>query len=169
MTHGVRSLVTLVLVTAAACGTPAPDPSAMVAAAEALDDRFVQAFNRADAAGVAASYAETGTVVSIGPDGAILDTRAKIEEGYRATFGAMPGAQLALTERHNAVVGNVVIGWGRTQATLPGAGGAGPTVLEGRYTDVKAQVNGTWVYVSDHASVPMVPPTAPPGTAPTTK
>ncbi len=141
----------------------------MVAAAEALDDRFVEAFNRADAAGVAATYAETGTVVSIGPDGAILDSRAKIEEGYRATFGAMPGAQLALTERHNAVVGNVVIGWGRTQATLPGVGGASPTVLEGRYTDVKAHVNGTWVYVSDHASVPMVPPTAPPAPAPANK
>ena len=30
----------------------------------------------------------------------------------------------------------------------------------GRYTDVKAQRDGKWVYIIDHASVPLPPPSA---------
>ena len=34
----------------------------------------------------------------------------------------------------------------------------GPQIIEGRYTDVKRMHDGKWVYVMDHASVPLPPP-----------
>ena len=37
----------------------------------------------------------------------------------------------------------------------------------GRFTDVKGQRDGKWVYLMDHGSVPLMPPPAPPA-APTT-
>ena len=33
-----------------------------------------------------------------------------------------------------------------------------PLQMEGRYTDAKAERDGKWVYLVDHASVPIPPP-----------
>jgi hypothetical protein len=38
--------------------------------------------------------------------------------------------------------------------------------MEGRYTSVAVRKNGKWMYVVDHASVPMPPPPAPATTPP---
>ena len=50
-------------------------------------------------------------------------------------------------------------GSGRWKLTIPAAKGPA-SVIEGRYTDVKAQKDGKWVYIVDHASVPLPPPPA---------
>ena len=58
--------------------------------------------------------------------------------------------------------GDVVLGWGTFKLTLPGGGGE----ILGRYTDVKGQRDGKWVYLMDHGSAPLPPPA--PTAAPTT-
>lgn len=32
--------------------------------------------------------------------------------------------------------------------------------MMGRYTDIKAERDGKWVYIMDHASMPLPPPSA---------
>jgi ketosteroid isomerase-like protein len=61
---------------------------------------------------------------------------------------------------YNIAAGDVVLGWGTWTMTIPNGDGTS-TVLQGRYSDVKAQRDGQWVYIMDHASVPLPPAPAP--------
>jgi ketosteroid isomerase-like protein len=77
-----------------------------------------------------------------------------IREGNVMSMAAMKGAKLEFTETHQRAAGDVVIGWGLYRVTTQGADGK-TTGMNGRYTDVKAERDGKWVYLMDHASVPM--------------
>ena len=74
----------------------------------------------------------------------------------RDRFKAMPGATLEYLTKHSDVHGDVVIGSGTWKMTIPTPGGH--QVMEGRFSDVKAMRDGKWVFVMDHASVPLPPP-----------
>ena len=135
-----------------------PTPAEMVAAANALDQRFMDAFSKGDVEGVMATYWNSPNVVSIGPDGMVTRGYDAIKAGLAGMFGAMPGAKLEPTTSSNDVSGDVVLGSGTWKLTIPAK--PKPQVLEGRYPDVKAMRDGKWVYVMDHASVPLPPPPA---------
>lgn len=139
----------------------APDPQVMTAAATALDEAFVDAFNRGDAAGLTDLYWNSPDVVSFPPDAMQLRGIEEIRAANMRSLASMKGATLELTESHQTPMGTVVIGWGLFRMTMPAEGG-GTTQIEGRYTDVKALRNGRWVYLVDHASMPM--PAGPPAT-----
>ena len=132
-----------------------PTPAEMVAAADALDQRFMEAFSKGDVDGVMATYWNSPNIVSIGPDG--MGTRGydAIKAGLAGMFGAMPGAKLELTDARNEALGDVVLGSGTWKLTIPAK--PKPQVMEGRYSDVKAMRDGKWVYLMDHASVPLPP------------
>ncbi len=130
------------------------DADAMVASATALDEAFVAAFNDGDAAALSELYWNSPDVVSFPPGTLELHGRDAIREDNAAFFSAMPGTHLELTESHHMVAGDVVIAWGMWRITMPGAEGE---PLVGRYTDVKAQRDGQWVYLLDHASAPAPP------------
>jgi ketosteroid isomerase-like protein len=123
---------------------PGPSDAEKVAAAEALDQRFLEAFNKGDADGVAATYWMGTTGWDASKAGAV------------EMFKAMPGAKLEYLSHHNDVHGDAVLGWGTFKMTIPTPGG--PQVMEGRFTDVKMMHDGKWVYVMDHASLPPPPP-----------
>jgi ketosteroid isomerase-like protein len=163
-----RSLSTIagltLLVFATAC-TPAPAtppapagpaPAEMITAANALDQRFLDAFNKGDVDALMATYWNSPDLVSFGPDG--MGTKGFDAARAEATemVKAMPGAKLEFLAMHNDVRGEVVLGWGTWKMTMTTP--QGPQVLEGRYTDVKALRDGKWVYLMDHASVPLPPP-----------
>jgi ketosteroid isomerase-like protein len=125
-------------------------------AADALDLQFKDAFNRGDAEALAATYWNSPDMVSMAPDGMTVGMEAT-KASMSGMFAAMPGAHLELIEGRNDVHGDTVIGWGRWRMTIPGPT---PTVMEGRYSDVKAMKDGRMVYIIDHASVPLPPPPA---------
>ena len=77
-------------------------------------------------------------------------------------MSSMPGAKLEFLNMRNEAHGDVVLGWGTWRITMGPA--ESPQVFEGRYSDVKAMHDGKWVYVMDHASVPLPPPPAPAAT-----
>lgn len=138
---------------------PAMSPQQMVSAADALDAAFVDAFNKGDAAAMSALYWNSPQVVSVAPDG--LQPASGIEalrDANMKMLAGMKGARVDLTEHHQVPAGEVVLGWGTFKVTMPGGGGA----LLGRFTDVKGPRDGKWVYLMDHASVPLMPPPAPP-------
>lgn len=147
-----RAACISVLLAAAAC-TSAPErpaPDVLVAAANALDASFADAFNRGDVDALNALYWNSAEVVSFPAD--LMEARgiAAIREANAKTIASLRGAQLTLVESHNIPVGEAVVGWGRFRLAIPGV--AAP--IEGRYTDVKAERDGKWVYIVDHASSP---------------
>jgi hypothetical protein len=79
---------------------------------------------------------------------------SEVREGFQGMIRTMPGAKLTLQKSENRVEGDVVVGWGEWTLTLP-SGGGGPATMQGRYLDIKGVRNGKWVYLYDHASVPM--------------
>lgn len=156
----------LTAVLTAACAPPPPPPPAppagptpaeMVSAANALDQRFADAFNKADVDALMATYWNSPDLVSYGPDG--MGTRGW-DAAKAATvemFKAIPGAKIELVNGRNDAHGSVVLGSGTWKMTIPAAKGPA-TVLVGRFSDVKALKDGKWVYLMDHASVPLPPP-----------
>ena len=135
---------------------PGPTDAEKLAAAEALDQRFLEAFNKGDAEALAATYWNSPKLVSFAPEGMGTTGWDASRAGAVEMFKAMPGVKLENLSHHNDVHGDVVLGWGTFKMTIPTPGG--PQVIEGRYTDVKMMHDGKWVYVMDHASVPVPPP-----------
>lgn len=136
-----------------------PDTAAMLASASALDESFVAAYNQGDADALAALYWNSPDVVSFLPDQMEVRGHDAIRAANAAAFEGMAGAHLELTESHQMPAGDVVIGWGLWRLTMPAADGT-TQEMTGRYTDVKAERDGKWVYLLDHASVPAPPPPA---------
>lgn len=144
-----------------ACAAPpapvGPTDDEKIAAANALDDQFVTAFNSGDAAALAALY--TMDAVSFPPD--IMEARGQmaIQVAAQASAEAMSGAKLEFIDQRNVVAGDAVVGYGLWRMTMP-VPDAPPMTMEGRYTDVKVMRDGKWLYMVDHASAPLPPPPA---------
>ena len=132
----------------------------MIAAATALDEQFVAAYNAGDGAALAALYADSPDTVSMAPDTMVSRGIAAIRADTERMV-PMTDLKLELTETHHIALADAVISSGLWKLTMPGPEGAMVTI-EGRFSDVKAERNGKWVYLVDHASVPM-PPAAPEG------
>ncbi len=156
------ALFATVSVAAACAPAPpaAPDTAAMIAAATALDEQFVTAYNAGDGAALAALYADSEDTVSFAPD-SMMSRGITAIRADTAKMVATPGMKLELTESHHIALTDAVLTWGLWTMTMPGPDGAMMT-MEGRFSDVKAERNGKWVYLVDHASMPM-PPAPPEG------
>jgi ketosteroid isomerase-like protein len=151
----------VLVLAASACEQPAPAPppgptdAEKVAAADALDQRYLEAFNKQDTDGLMALYWNNPKLVSFSPDGMGTTGWDAAKTGTIEAFKAMPGAKLELLTKHNDVHGDVVLGWGTWRMTVPTPDK--PQVMEGRYSDAKMMHDGKWVYVMEHVSVPLPP------------
>jgi ketosteroid isomerase-like protein len=157
MRHFLSSLCFVaVLGLAAGCASPPQGPSAeeMVAAANTLDQEFVAAFNSGDVEAMNGLYWNSPDAITFPPDAMVAHGFEAISEGNARMLASLEGARLELTESHEIPAGDVVLGWGLWHMTMPGPDGA-TVELSGRYTDVKAERDGKWVYLMDHASVPL--------------
>ena len=61
---------------------------------------------------------------------------------------------------YSTASGNLAVSSGNFSMTVEPKGGGAAQTMEGRFTSVAARKGGKWMYVSDHASVPMPPPEA---------
>jgi len=162
MHNAFRTTVCLMaLAVSAACAPKGPAPAEMVAAADAVDQKFLDAFNKPDLDALMTTWWNNADVVSIGLDGKPVKGFEAVKGGYDGTLKGLHGAKLEFTDRHNIASGDLVLGYGTWKATIPTEKGP-PTVMEGRYSDVKAFRDGKWVYVMDHGSVPLPPAPAAP-------
>ena len=151
--HAILAATLALLVGCAAPSAAPPDTEALTAAANTLDDAFLAAFNAGDAEALNNLYWNSPEVVSFPPDEMMLRGFDAIKQGNAAAMVKMAGAKLELIERHQVPVGEAVIGYGTWRMTMPGPDGQ-PMEMAGRYSDVKAERDGKWVYLMDHASVP---------------
>jgi len=154
--RGALRLLSVAALIAAACAPKGPTPEAMVASANAVDQAFLDAFNAGDVNALMATYWNNPELVNIGLDGMGETGWEGAKAGWEVVFASMPGVQLAFDDPVNIAAGEVVLGWGRWTMTVPTGEGTAQ-VLQGRYSDVKAMRDGKWVYILDHASVPMPP------------
>ncbi|MBI3450127.1 MAG: nuclear transport factor 2 family protein [Acidobacteria bacterium] len=160
-----RTVLRMTVVLAAAVlsiagATFAATPAEKVAAANAVEKQFLAAFNKADLDALMATYWKSPDLVFIDLGGMGVRGWDAAKAGWQEALKGLTGAKLEITESHNTAFGETVLGWGRWKMTIPAAQGA-PQVMEGRFSDVKAFRDGKWVYVMDHASVPIPPPPPP--------
>jgi uncharacterized protein (TIGR02246 family) len=151
---------------ATSCAPPGPEGRAeeqMIASARALDHQIVEAINKGDVDAVMATYWNSPALVFYPPDGLELRGWQSVKDALTKSFAQTPGARLELLETNYRVAGDVVIGNGKWRMTMPSTTGAA-TELLGRYTDVKTERDGKWVYILDHSSAPLPPPPAPAAT-----
>ncbi|HEX9658118.1 MAG TPA: nuclear transport factor 2 family protein [Bacteroidota bacterium] len=141
------------------CAPKPPNPDEMIAAAKDLDQKFVEAYNKGDVDAVMATYWNSPDLVSYPPDAMQAKGWEAAKEGITHALSAMPGFKLELTAPEYIVAGDMVISYGTWKGTVTPPAGE-PMTFEGRYSDVKAKKDGKWVYIMDHASVPLPPPPA---------
>jgi uncharacterized protein (TIGR02246 family) len=117
-----------------------------------LMDAFTAAFNKGDAAGIGAIYAEDG--LRVAPDGAVLSGRAAIQDNYAAALtGPMKGAKIKLTASGSRQLTpdiHVVVGtWEVT------GGQSGP--VSGQYINTLVRKDGAWRIAGNMAMRPAMP------------
>ena len=126
--------------------------------AKIVDDAWVKAATAGDVDALVALYAPDAVLYA--PDSMEARGTAAIRAAYEGLVGANTITNAAITSTYQTS-GDLSSGWGTATLTLtPKAGGA-PQTMTVRVTAVAKKVNGKWLYIADHASVPM-PPGPPP-------
>lgn len=141
-------LASLVLTAGAAL---AADPAAPTGA-RAVDAAWTKAMLANDAAAAAACYADDAVLVL--PGSGTIKGKKAITETYEGWLKDNKITDVALTDTHYRTAGKLGTGWGAWKmTTVPKAGGA-PKTETGTFLAAAAQQkDGSWKYVSDHASV----------------
>jgi ketosteroid isomerase-like protein len=144
-------------VVAAGCAPARETPEQMVAEAKALDQRWLDAYNKKDLDAIMALYWNSPDLVSFPPG--VMEIRGweNVKQGFTKEFAEMKDGKLELMETSNNAAGDVVLGSGKWRFTMTSPLGA-PIEVLGRYMDAKAKRDGKWVYIMDHASAPLPPP-----------
>jgi uncharacterized protein (TIGR02246 family) len=128
----------------------------MIREAERLDARFQAAFNNEDLDRIMENYWDDPEVVFMPTDTTIARGHDAIRAGYKAFFAGTNVKRFRMNNRTYRVHGDVVLGWGTFKLTT--APSLGPEAsIEGRYSEVIGERDGEWVYLHDHASIPMRP------------
>jgi len=135
---------------------PGASPDAMIAAAKAVDQQFTTAFNGGDIEGLMATYSRGADVVLFPPGELEVRGWESIRKDMAQFLASAPGTRIELIDSQYRAAGDVVIGWGTWRTITPSPDGRSIETM-GRYTDVKAKRDGKWVYIVDHASIPLPP------------
>ena len=126
--------------------------------AKVVDDAWTKAANAGDVEALVALYAPDAVLYA--PDSMEARGTAAIRALYSEMFAANTVSNASITATYQTS-GDLSTGWGTAALTMtPKAGGAAQT-FSVRVTAVAKKVNGKWLYVADHASVPAGPAPAP--------
>ena len=150
MFRAFSALAALVIV-----GVAAPPAHAQTDGGKILDDAWVKAVTAGDVEAVVALYAPDAVLYT--PDSMEARGTAAIRALYTQMFAANTVSNPSFNTTYQTS-GDLSTGWGTATLTFtPKAGGAAETVTV-RVTEVVKKINGKWLYVADHASVPVGPP-----------
>jgi uncharacterized protein (TIGR02246 family) len=129
--------------------------------AKAVDDEWVKAAQAGDLEGLVALYAPDAVLYA--PD--VMEARgtAAIRALYAAMLGANKISSASITSTYTTV-GDLSVGYGTATLTFTPKAGGPSQPMTVRVTAVAKKIGGKWLYVADHASVPMMaaPPAAKP-------
>ena len=126
---------------------------------KALQDAFMAALVANDADGIAGCYTSDATnfavdsMIGIGPDA--------VRESWGGFFTAFKVLDATLSDTHLETRGDIAAAWGLFHITAKPVAGGEAVELHGRYMDVSKNIDGNWLYIADHASMPLPPPPPP--------
>jgi len=119
---------------------------------KALQDAFLTALRANDVDGLAACYTKDATnfpvdsLAGVGPE--------SVRTSWGAFFRAYQVSAAELSAEHMEVLGDTAVAWGLFTILAEPVGGGEPVEMQGRYMDVSRNIDGRWLYIADHASVP---------------
>ena len=112
-------------------------------------DAFTAAYNKGDAAGIGAVYAEDA--LRVAPDGTVLSGRAAVQQNYGASLaGPMKGASIKLTASESRQLTpdiHVVVGTYEITGAQAGS-------VSGKYINTLVRKDGTWRIAGNMAMRP---------------
>jgi len=120
---------------------------------QALQEAFMTALLANDVDGLAACYAKDATnfpldsLTGVGPD--------SVRASWSGFFDAYRVTDAQLSEAHMEVLGSTAVAWGLFTIVAEPVGGGEPVEMQGRYMDVSKSIDGKWLYIADHASMPL--------------
>ncbi len=137
-----------IVLTLAACGSACGNESP-----QGLQDAFMAGILAHDADAIAACYTDDAvnftldSMMGIGPESA--------RRSWGSFFDAFEVKQAELSDTHLEVHGDTAIAWGLFLIVATPRAGGEPVEFRGRYMDVARNIGGRWLYVADHASLPI--------------
>jgi uncharacterized protein (TIGR02246 family) len=120
--------------------------------AEALQSAFLAALVANDAEAAANCYAENS--VNFPVAAMVGHGRNAIAESWAGFFSTYSVVAATQDEGHLETHGDTAIAWGLFKIVAMPVDGGKAVELMGRYMDVARNIDGNWLYVADHASVP---------------
>ena len=119
---------------------------------QTLQEGFMAALRSNDIDGLAACYTADATNFAI--DSMSGTGPESVRASWGGFFEAFTVTAAELSDEHMEVSGGLAAAWGLFTITAVPAGGGEAVVFKGRYMDVAKNLDGSWLYVADHASVP---------------
>jgi ketosteroid isomerase-like protein len=123
---------------------------------QALQNAFMAALKANNVQGLADCYTSNavnfpvGTLVGSGPESVI--------ESWSSFFAAYKVVDASLSDTHLEIHGDTAVAWGLFTIMAEPVEGGDVVEMKGRYMDVARIMDGTWLYVADHASMPLPAP-----------
>lgn len=131
-----------------------------------VDQAWIRATAANDLEGIMALYAPDARLYP--PDAMEAKGKDAIRASWKGFLDAMTIKEVRLFDETYETAGDLSAGAVRwSLVAVPRAGGP-PVTMEGRATAVAKRIDGTWLYIIDHASMPPPPPpeAAPPSKGP---
>ncbi|OGC06397.1 hypothetical protein A2V82_16170 [candidate division KSB1 bacterium RBG_16_48_16] len=130
-----------------------------ISAAKELEQRFLAAANVGDISGIMSCYWKSPDLVLYPPDEMEQTGFEEIKAGFEAAFKHRPNSRWEIVNSSYEAFGDAVVCYGIVKVTTTAADGKN-TEMQYRVTSIAARKDGKWVYIHDHASVPMSHETA---------
>jgi uncharacterized protein (TIGR02246 family) len=120
---------------------------------QVLDQRFLAAFNANDLESILACYADDAVIY---PPGEFM-ARGKDEmrESWRKFLAEFRISNARIHDARYVDMGSTCVGWGICEFDATPTAGGEAKPFKARFTSVSEKRQGKWVFISDHASVPM--------------
>lgn len=128
--------------------------------AKIVDDAWVKAVKAGDVEAMVALYAPDAVMYP--PDAKEARGAVAIRQAYTNMLSSMTVTDAALATRYYTA-GDISYGYGTATLNMTPKAGGSPQLVEVRVTSIARRIDGKWLYVVDHASMPA---TAPPDTRP---
>ena len=144
--HAIRTALILTLLAGSIHASAQESP-------QALQEAFMDAMRAHDADAMAALY--TPDAVNFPLDRLVGTGPASARESWSGFFGNYRVLEAELREGHLETHGDTAIAWGLFRVLAEPRSGGEAVEMLGRYMDVARDVDGRWLYVADHASMPL--------------
>ena len=122
-----------------------------------LDSRFLKAFNANDLDAIVACYADDAVIYP--PDTFMAKGKDAIRRSFQGFLSQFKISQATISDATYLDMKDRCVGWGVVEFIMTPSAGGEAMPMRGRFTSVSEKRDGRWVFTSDHASLPMAPPT----------